>query len=343
MGALSKTLAVILVIAAILLGAYAWLLSRRPVPVQRPTTQMMQPARNSAQYPVVVAARALEAGQPIRADALSVVSLANRPAGSFGQVQGLVGQVPLARIESGAPVTSGSLASSVALQLQPGERAMAVPVDELSAVGHRVQPGDHVDVFMTLESEQNRLATGSEPTPAESRLVASNLRVLGYGSDTLGDAARQAQAEQEAAARRARDGKDDDDDGSDNRSGRERRVPTTAVLAVPIGQVNALTLATRSGKLVLALRNPRDATVADTSLFPQPAPVLASRPDLDKAQKAALEDPANRAFAGLDLPNLAGTSDNLKAGKPVVKKARVAQPGRTLEVIRGDKRSRVSY
>ena len=42
----------------------------------------------------------------------------------------------------------------------------------------------------------------------------------------------------------------------------------TAVLAVPVADVDRLTLAESAGRLVFALRNPKDAEVIDQSVLP---------------------------------------------------------------------------
>jgi pilus assembly protein CpaB len=70
---------------------------------------------------------------------------------------------------------------------------------------------------------------------------------------------------------------------------------------VPVDAVNRLLLAAQQGKLSLALRNPGDAGVPNPELFPQPPPTLAPL----AAQKAALDRPENRAYAGIDTEGLA--------------------------------------
>jgi pilus assembly protein CpaB len=73
---LIKSLAAVLIVIAMLLALYAWVLSRRP-----PAVQPVKQAASAASYPVVVAAKPLPAGRPIAADALRVASLPIHPAG----------------------------------------------------------------------------------------------------------------------------------------------------------------------------------------------------------------------------------------------------------------------
>lgn len=73
----------------------------------------------------------------------------------------------------------------------------------------------------------------------------------------------------------------------------------TAVLAVPLVQVDQLALAGVAGHIVLALRNPRDAGVLDTGALPVHYGVLMTRagPDVSASTRAA---------AGVTLDELSG-------------------------------------
>ena len=114
--------------------------------------------------------------------------------------------------------------------LQAGERAVAIKVDESSAVGHKLAPGDWVDVLVVLRKDSQ------EVDATQARQLLARKRVLAYGSQMEGAAGK---------------------DGADE-AARTGQPPRTAVLAVQAQEVNALLLAERQGQVLLALRNPLD-------------------------------------------------------------------------------------
>lgn len=303
----TKIIAIALVLAGLALAVFALILGHRPAP---PVPPAGSPAL-AAQHAVVVAAQALAPGVPITAAALKLTPMTNPPAGSYASAADVIGQVPVVAVAAGAPIMPGTLAHGLATQLADGERAVAVPVNALSAVGNRIKPGDYVDVFFSLRLGQN-------PAVAQSRLLASRVRVLAYGAATL-----------------------------DNRNGGAKKGATaapasTAVLAVPVNSVNRLTLAAQNGKLTLALRAPNDNEVSDPTLFPRPATVLMARSNLDQAQHEALQNPDNRAYAGLALGQLAGR-DDASHPAPAVHMNGGARRERTVQVIRGARQQAEPY
>jgi pilus assembly protein CpaB len=311
MANISKIIAALLVISALLIAIYAWNLGRHPVqPIKSETGSV-------ALYPVVVAAKVLPAGQPITADALKVEKLPINPSGAFNNANDVVGQAPTVDLGVGTPVLTAQLASGLAAKIGVGERAVAVRVDETNAVGNRVAPGDFVDLFLFLKRD------GGEVDQSQARLLLSKLRVLAYGEASLDGPEHMAKADGGGIPQR-------------------QDVARTAVLAVPVEEVNRLTLAETAGRLVLALRNPQDNEVVDDNAFAQMPPVLKA--------KVGDKDPINgstQAAAGLGLPGLAGVSSSEKKHNVPPQ----AQPSLTLgagksvtsgvEVIRGGKRETV--
>ncbi|WP_144154023.1 Flp pilus assembly protein CpaB [Paraburkholderia sp. BCC1885] len=306
---LTRILAGVLIALALLLGVFAWTLSRRPV--SHPVAPVAQ-----ATFPVVVATRVLPAGKPITVDALRVQSLPINPNGAFGDPSMLVGRVPTSDIGAESPVLEAQLSSGMAEQVEPGQRAVAVRVDESNAVGNRLRPGNLVDVFFTLKREGNG-ASGAEVDRSQARLLMSKVRVLAFGNATP---------------------------GADN-PGDANGMIRTAVLAVPVAAVDQLTLAETSGRLVFALRNPKDDEVVDPAAFAQPAGVLkiaANAPAADATQDST------RAAAGVALDQLAGAAGNAGAhAQPVTPVARpttraAARTNDGIEVIRGGRAETVA-
>ncbi|HEX7933964.1 MAG TPA: Flp pilus assembly protein CpaB, partial [Paraburkholderia sp.] len=258
---LTRIAAGTLIALALLLGIFAVTLLRRPAPT--PVTSVKQ-----AVFPVVVATRLLPAGKPIAANALRVAPLPINPNGAFADPSRLVGRVPSADIGAQSPVLEEQLSSGLAERIEPGERAVAVRVEEANAVGNRLRPGNFVDVFFTLKRGGN--LSGGEIDRTQTRLLMSKIRVLAFGNATAGG----------------------------DTSGDPNGMVRTAVLAVPVADIDRLTLAESSGRLVFALRNPTDPEVIDAGAF---APLPAVLKTSTRAGGAAALQDSTRAAAGVSL------------------------------------------
>jgi pilus assembly protein CpaB len=318
---LTRIVALLLVAVAVVLALVALNLGKREAaPVAAAPAAARETDGRGKLPAVVTAAIALPAGRPIPADALRLAHLASAPAGSFASVDAVAGSLPRVDIPAGATITSELLARGMAVRLKPGERALAVPVDELAGAGNRIAPGDYVDVFLSLKATPPGGPRGTA-TEDQARLLLSRLRVLAYGGQDLpspaASTAPPADGKAVAAAR------------TDNPP------PRTAVLAVPVADVGKLLLGAQNGRLALALRHPVDAGRPDDALFPAPRAALAPLAGLDEAQRARLASPENRAFAGIDGAGLAGT-----AGAPQsAAHPRKGTGAAGLEIIRGTARS----
>lgn len=253
--------AALLLLAAIL-GAVAWKSAHRP---PAPVTVQQN---GKTLYPVVVTVKPLEAGKPITADQVGIEPLPINPADAFSDVSKVVGREPVTPIGVGVPLIGAQLASGLALQVEPGQRAVAINVDEVIGVGNRVMPGDYVDVFLVLRKD------GQEVEGSQARLLLPHLRVLAFGPLAVNEGP-QKQPEPNAVGRKVDQAR-------------------TAVLAVPVESVSQLAMAHQSGRLLLALRNPSDE--AEPTVRPQDARLLAQ----------ANRNPLDAAQAGVSLASLAG-------------------------------------
>ncbi|MDC6178725.1 Flp pilus assembly protein CpaB [Ralstonia solanacearum] len=248
-----------LLLLAVILGAVAWKSAHRP-----PAPAAAQQNENGKTlYPVVVTVKPLEAGKPITADQVAVESLPINPADAFADAGKVVGREPITPIGTGVPLIGSQLSSGLALQVAPGQRAVAITVDEVVGVGNRVMPGDYVDVFLVLRKD------GQEIDDSKARLLLPHLRVLAFGPLAINEGP---QTQPESGA---------------NTVTRRVDQAKTAVLAVPVESVSQLAIAHQSGRLLLALRNPSDD--AEPTVRPQDAQALAvvSRNPLDAAQAGA--------------------------------------------------------
>ncbi|MFM0293340.1 MULTISPECIES: Flp pilus assembly protein CpaB [Paraburkholderia] len=313
---LTRIFAGVLIVVALVLGLFAWTLSRRPAPVA------VTPATH-ASFPVVVATRTLTAGKAITPDDLRVQSLPINPNGAFTEPAQLAGRVPNAEIGADSPVLESQLSSGLAERVEPGERALAVRVDEGNAVGNRLRPGNFVDVFFTLKRDGGSMGNGGEIDRTQARLLMSKVRVLAFGNATA----------------------------SGDSAGDPNGMVRTAVLAVPVADVDRLTLAESAGRLIFALRNPKDAEVVDQSVLPAYPGVLKTAAQAGTG--APLQD-STRAAAGVALDTLSGSVNAGGAGAaarlpplPRVLPTRVA--GNTnstksgIEVIRGGRAETVAW
>ncbi|MBD7952836.1 Flp pilus assembly protein CpaB [Stenotrophomonas sp. Sa5BUN4] len=339
----TRIAAIALIALAVLLAVVAFVIGRRAATTQAPNAA---PALTASETPqgvmVVKAGGRLAAGVPIEPGQVRMARRAQPPAGAYLDVVSVVGLVPTQDVPEGTVLQQGLLAQGFSLQLRPGERALAVPVDELAAAGNRILPGDFVDVFLNLKGSQGY----GEQEAAQARLLLSRLRVLSYGAHDLRPPPPSPQGEGGATAStegdpRAADIRGSSAAGSASSSGTPEAPARSAVLAVPVADANRLLLGAQQGKLFLALRNPADTGIADPSLFPLPRPVLAAARGLEGERAAALAQPENDAYAGLDGDALAGRNSVRAGAAPV---AATAAPSRRssvprapagIEIIRG--------
>lgn len=320
---LTRILAIALVVLAFLLALAAFGLARRHVTPQQasspaaPHATVTPHADTASETAVVVAAQTLPADQPIPSSSLRLIHQAQPPKGSFTSIDAVADQMALVGIPTGTAITRSLLAHGMSVRLKAGERAVAIPVDEVAGVGNRVLPGDYVDVFLSLKNPQVA-EPGIHRDRSQTRLLLSRLRVLAYGDRNLpipmtpSSQASSADAEQKSS-----------------RPTTEDQPARTAVLAVPVSDVDRLLLGIQNGKLTLALRHPADTSTPDQHLFPRPPSVLSAVASLSPAQRQSLASPDNAAYAGVDGAGLAGDIETPRH------EPHRAEPSPTLEIIRG--------
>lgn len=316
MNKITKLIAGLLLLAAALIGVYAVLVARQPSQAPQPVAAPVVPPSVN-QFAVVVVSKTLQAGKPIPAESVRIEKLPIKPAGSFADSAEVVGRVAVVDVGEGVPVVQSHLSGGLATQIAEGERAVAVNVDEGVVVGNRVRPGDFVDVFVVLKQDN------TEILPSQARLLLSRIRVLALGGAAVNEDAAASDANRGVVAR-------------------------TAVLAVPVAEVNRLTLAQGNGRLTLALRNPKDEIVPAEALFDAMPPVLQARdvkagtidPVTGKIlSKALASEPVNTAFAGTSLAGLSGSRDGKARRQSGVPSGpvsiRVTPAPDLIEIIRG--------
>ena len=128
--------------------------------------------------PMVVAAQDVPAIRPLTAADLEVRSVPPDalPTGAVSNVDDAVGRVPIAPLWQGQPLVVQALAVDAAvfhtgLTLRPGQRAIAIPVSAVSAVGGAISPGARVDVVAVP-------VIGRAPAGRGVELLAADVLVL---------------------------------------------------------------------------------------------------------------------------------------------------------------------
>jgi pilus assembly protein CpaB len=210
------------IIVALLAGviAFGWL--------QKRTTAQSQAA---ATQPVVVAAINLTWGKVL--DAMQVKTVPFRKGslsqGYFSQVSEVVGRTLLYPVKEGEPLFESQLAPTsvkaggVSALISPNKRAMAVKVDKVIGVSGYINPGNRVDVLVTINQQD-----GEKQSPV-TKTILENVLVLTVGSEV-------------------------------EKTGKQEKPTAVDVITVEVTpeQGEKLALAATEGKVALALRNPTD-------------------------------------------------------------------------------------
>jgi pilus assembly protein CpaB len=173
--------------------------------------------------------RPAEQGEGAAAAAGEVVTAAKTAVQGDPAKANLVGSVVREAVIMGEPIMSKKLvrageAGVMAVALDPGMRAIAIPLSAQNAAGGFILPGDHVDVV-----QSRRMEGGLVPNQLVASTVMRNVRVLAI-------------------------------DQNNTRSQKEAAVlGATATLEVSPPQAEALVLAKMQGELTLTLRSYADA------------------------------------------------------------------------------------
>ncbi|KVV51788.1 pilus assembly protein CpaB [Burkholderia territorii] len=201
------------------------------------------------------------------------------PAGAFVESQpgaDLKGALLRNRVDAGAPIRADNVIAAgapdfLAAALQPGMRAISVPVDDVSGNAGLIQPGDFVDVVLTQE------IGGSATTPGtfEAETVVRRARVLAVGSEFQRAKAPASAPDVPVRAR-------------------------TVTLEVAPRTAQVVLVATRLGSLSLALRSfatsDRRQAAGGDEQEPDTPPVWAG--DVSRAARDAARAPAGRTDGG---------------------------------------------
>ena len=176
---------------------------------------------------IVVAKRDLAKGTRLSADTLAVRpvpqnfshSLAVLPE-QFGRVEG---QILVYPVKSGEMILwsllEGKKSPSFSARVAVGRRAMTVPVDEINSISGMLEPGDTVDLMVTIERKNKKITFP----------LLQSVRVMATGQRS-----------------------------ADNPKNGERRQYSTVTLDTSPSQAQRVIVAREAGKITALLRNPQD-------------------------------------------------------------------------------------
>ncbi|MCK6485121.1 MAG: Flp pilus assembly protein CpaB [Phycisphaerae bacterium] len=136
---------------------------------------------------VVVAGRPIDAASQLDKEMLKLAAVPKAlvPPGAFSNIDNLVGRVPLVPISTGIALSGEMLAPvgaepGLPSQIPDGYRAVAVKVDESTAVAGFVMPGHRVDIY-ALETPKSQTGRLGQPI---SKLLLEDVRVAAVGQST---------------------------------------------------------------------------------------------------------------------------------------------------------------
>jgi Flp pilus assembly protein CpaB len=186
---------------------------------------------------VVAASRDMGAGTRLKPGDLKLVSIPDKdqPKNAMTDPKIAVDRVLLFPTTTGELIVSTKLTSQggiegLAATIEPGKRAVSVPISDSSGAGGLIQPRSHVDVLFTRTGSMNEAVT---------TVLMQNVVVMSIGRSTEVSTVQgvPGQPAPSASATRA------------------------ATLLVTPEQSARLEFARQQGKISLALRNPLDMTV----------------------------------------------------------------------------------
>src|SRR5687767_3172048 len=140
-----------------------------------------------AMRPVVVASRDIPEGSVIDRIALTTVQwpVQTAPMGAYSSTDSVTGRVTRVAVFNGEAIVPGRLAPvgtgpGLELKIPPGQRAMAVRINDVAGISGLLLPNSRVDVLVTIQE-----SAGSGRQVA--KLFMSNMLVLSVGTEIQRD------------------------------------------------------------------------------------------------------------------------------------------------------------
>lgn len=244
-------------------------------------------APKSEMVEVVVARRDLRRGDLVGPETMAARSMPREfaPGGAitparFDTVAGAKLQLPM---KAGEPLFATSLVSveagPISNRIKPGIRAMTIVVDEVNSLSGMLQPGDHIDLMLSVRPAP----VAGVIQPEITRTLMQDVAVMAVG--------RQSRA-------------------STNDEPTNPRGYTSITVEVDPERAQKLVVAQRSGKLTAVLRNPNDRMPVGDKRLDVNMLLGLPTPQAPAVQVAAGPRPATEVIVGGrgPLPANSGTS-----------------------------------
>jgi pilus assembly protein CpaB len=213
--------------------------------------------------PVVVAAANLTLGAQVTADQLTTTTKPMTDAtGTYQDPNQLVGKVVRRAVSAGTALTTDDFETGVNIPdlvqaLQPGLRAIAIPLTKVDSVDAILQPGDWVDVLISMDDRDglnpvvvpNANPSAGPYTPLDDYINNSSVKVVVQNVQVL-DAISSTPDAQNQNQNQA--------NGNNNTPQPEMVV----LLAVTPQQAEVVRFAQLDGNVSLVLRSPADTSAA---------------------------------------------------------------------------------
>jgi pilus assembly protein CpaB len=216
--------------------------------------------------PVVVAAQSLALGAAVTAE---MVATETRPQSAavdtYGRLEDVVGLVVRRAVAQGEALTTQDFLAAVTVpelvrSIQPGLRAIAVPLSKVDSVGMLLQPGDYVDVILTIDDPDglNPIVVPN-PTSPPASLGATGETAPYTGIDEFLNNTTVKVVVQNVQVLAALPQESEESPETTTNSSKPQEVADViAVLAVPPQQVEVIRFAEMDGHVSLVLRAPSD-------------------------------------------------------------------------------------
>jgi pilus assembly protein CpaB len=137
--------------------------------------------------PVVLAVADIPEGAAIERSAVAIATwpAPTVPVGAYAAVDSVIGRVTRVNVFNGEAIVPGRLAPAgtgpgIELKIPPGQRAMAVSINDVAGISGLIQPNSRVDVMVTSTD----VNTGKQT----AKLFMENMRVLSVGTAIQRDA-----------------------------------------------------------------------------------------------------------------------------------------------------------
>ncbi len=223
-------------ILALVVALVATVYIYRWVQTQETAPPVQERAAKEEKHQVALAGRDMPWGTPLTPDMIRLASLPKElaPAGHFTSLADLQGRVLVRPVSQNEPITESKLAPTsvttggVSAVVSHGKRAIAVAGDKVIGLSGFIQPGNRVDILVTVRNPQGE----QEPV---TKLVLSDVLVLATGTQVQGS------------------------DG-----GKPAPVDVFTVEVTP-EEAERLSLAATQGRLHFALRNVTDKEIVFTA------------------------------------------------------------------------------